>query len=122
MPRNGVVFGSTAVMLALVAALTGCRTVKKATGSHEAFMQADPDRVVAAAQVSMEELGLIGVVGQSTKLDGEISARTAQDKSVQVNVKREGDNVSRMTVRIGTFGDESMSRAIIEKTLKRLEQ
>ncbi|MCO6437484.1 MAG: DUF3568 family protein [Phycisphaerae bacterium] len=109
------------VVLGLCVLLSGCQTVKKATGSYEAYMQADPERVVSAARASMEELGLIGVVAQSTKLDGELSARTAQDKTVTVSVQREGEDVSRMTVRVGTFGDKAMSQTIIRKTMDRLE-
>lgn len=102
--------------------LSGCQTFKKATGTHYAHMSATPDRVVKAAEAALEELEFKLVSASGTKLDGRIKARTAQGKDIIIMVEKEGDNVSKVTVKVGTLGDETISLAIIEKTKEHLKE
>lgn len=99
-----------------------CQTVQKATGTRMALMQGTPDRVVQAAETALKELKLTVYTAESSKVDGQIKAETAQGKGITVNVHREGDSHSRMTVKVGHLGDKSISQAIIAETRKRLEQ
>ncbi len=113
--------GVVAVTFCVLLVPLACRTVQKVTGTQEAFLQATPDRVVAAAEAALNELELTVVSSHASKVDGRITARTAADKSITVKVKRESDTTSRMTVKIGVVGDKPISEAIISETRKRLE-
>ena len=103
-------------------AICGCQTTKKATGTRFVHFSAAPDQVVAAAEGALEELGLQKVSSSATKLDGQIEARTAQGKSISIQVKKEGEGVSKFSIKVGALGDATISDAIIEKTEARLNQ
>lgn len=101
-------------------AATGCRTMGKATGTYDALMSGTPDKVVDAAKAALAELKINVTSANATKLDGEILAKTAQDKDITIKVKEEGTNVSRMTVKVGSLGDKTISESILDETKKRL--
>jgi L-fucose isomerase-like protein len=96
--------------------------MKKMTGTYEVSLAAEPDHVVAAVEAALKELELGTVTASATKLDGEVSAKTAQDKDVKIKVKRSGEGVSSMSVHVGAFGDETISNAIIAKTKEHLDE
>ena len=98
-----------------------CRTVRKATGTQEAFFQASPDRVIVATEAAMRELDLTVIHAVHSKIDGKIVGRTAQDKQITIRVAREGDEMSRMAIKVGYIGDKAIGYAIIAETKKRLE-
>lgn len=104
-----------------LAFLPGCQTIKKVTGTHYAHMSATPDRVVKAAEAALEDLEFKLVSASATKLDGRIKARTAQGKDIIIMVEKEGEDVSKVTVKVGTLGDETISLAILEKTREHLK-
>jgi hypothetical protein len=106
----------------LLLAVPGCQTTKKVTGTHYAHFSASPDQVVAAAEKALAELELQTISSSSSKLDGWIEARTAQDKKVEIKVKLEGEGVSKASVKVGALGDETISEAIIQKTRAQLEK
>lgn len=111
--------GFLAAMLVLL--IGGCATMKKMTGTYEVSVAAEPDQVVAAVEAALAELELKTVTSSATKVDGEVLAKTAQDKDVKIKVRREGDGVTKMSVHVGAFGDKSISDAIIAKTKAQLE-
>jgi len=104
-----------------LASLAGCQTVKKVTGTHYAHMSATPDRVVEAAEAALQELEFKLVSATGTKLDGRVKARTAQGKDILITVEKEGEDVSKVSVKVGTLGDETISHAILEKTEEKLK-
>ena len=110
-----------ALTVAAAMAPVSCRTVRKATGTQETFFHASPDRVIAATEAAMKELDLTVTYAVSSKIDGKIVGRTAQDKQITIRVERETDEVSRVTIKVGYIGDKAIAHAIIEETKKRLE-
>lgn len=100
---------------------TGCAATKKTVGvSHEVQLAAEPDAVVTAAKAALTDLKMEMVAGTGTKVDGVVTARTAQGKDVTIKIKSTGDKVSTMTVQVGAMGDSAVSDAIIAGTKKRL--
>jgi hypothetical protein len=99
----------------------GCKTMSKATGTRDVMLGATPDKVVEAVKGAMGELEIKVTGAAATKLDGEVNALTAQGDSITVKVNSEGENVSRMTVKVGTLGDKAISQSIIDATKKRIE-
>lgn len=101
-----------ALMFAMIGA-TGCSSpqtgVKTSWGKLSAYLDAMPPQVIAAAEQVAEDMELKVESSASTQLDGRLVARTAQDKSIKVNVERYGDNISAITIKVGTWGDEKLS-------------
>ena len=116
---GGVALGVMALIV-VIAVMTGFgKDLRdKILGTHSHV----PDRVVKAAEAALEELEFKLVSASGTKLDGRIKARTAQGKDIVIMVEKEGEDVSKVTVKVGTLGDETISLAIIEKTKEHLKE
>jgi len=112
-------------LLGVSLSLSGCLVVAAAgaaaggvayvSGDLEGTLSANPPQAIAAVERAVEGLGLAKVSSASTDLDGQVVARTAQDKKVTIGVKKTSDGVSSVSIRIGTFGDEAMSVQIYER-------
>lgn len=121
----------TAAALALAAVLLGTLTLTACETSQpgvknklihvSATVDGNPDKVTAAAKETLEDMRLVDISAQSTRIDGYVTARTAQDRPVTINVTQAGENVSNVTVRVGHFGDEALSLRILDGIRENLE-
>jgi hypothetical protein len=91
----------------------GAGTVAYIRGELHATMGKDYERVAAAAARSVRQLDFALVSEQKDALEDVITARTGQDKRVVITVKREGDGVTSVAIRVGLVGNEDTSRAIL---------
>jgi len=107
-----------------VVAIGGCQTdtpgVKDTLGTYSAMVNAAPDKVTNAAAASVKDMKLMDVVSNSTKIDGKVTAKTAQNDVVTIKVEQAGDNVSKVTIRVGTTGDEAVSKQILDRIKQNL--
>lgn len=101
------------VLLSMTVTLVGCKTsevgVKSTMGKVSGYMDALPTQVVAAAEQAAKDLELTVESSAASQLDGELVAHTAKGKKIKLDVKRYGDNISAVNVRVGSFGNESTS-------------
>ena len=99
--------------------LAGCQTESPGTtytvGSYSGMVDSTPDKVTQAARKAVEELKLLEINSSGTKVDGKVTAKTAQNDAVTIDVEKAGDNVSKVSIRVGTLGDEAMSKSIMDK-------
>jgi hypothetical protein len=72
-------------------------------------------KVWAATVKSIDQLEFIVVNKVSDEISGEIDSVTADNKKVKIVVKRVGDNITEIKIRVDTFGDETLSRYILNK-------
>lgn len=89
-------------------------------GELRSTVESDVKSVVSAAEGALKEMDLIVVSVRSSSAEGEVIGRTAQDDRVLIKVYAETDTITRYTIRIGTFGNEALSRHIDEKIRERL--
>jgi hypothetical protein len=54
-------------------------------------------------------------------VSGQLEAKTADNKTVKIQLTRVTSNLTDISIRIGTFGDESLSRYILSKIEARLK-
>ncbi|TVQ60009.1 MAG: DUF3568 family protein [Phycisphaerales bacterium] len=116
--------GALTLGAALATGVSGCVAVAAAgaatagvlyvRGELRSTVNADVPAVVESAERAVNEMGFSLVSAASDEAEGEVIARTARDRRVQIRVRSEGDNVSRYTIRVGSFGDEALSRTIDE--------
>jgi len=111
-------------LLAILTLLVGCSTsepgVKNTMGTLTTTVEANPPRVAKAAEAVLKDLELIRVHSTSTEVDGEAFGYTASDKKVGVSIKQEGENLSKVSVRVGAFGDEDLGIAVITRLEEQL--
>ena len=103
-----------------LATIGGCQTdspgVKNTLGTYSAMVDASPDKVTKAATASVKDMKLMDIVSDGTKIDGKVTAKTAQNDVVTIN----GENVSKVTIRVGATGDEAVSKQILDRIKKNL--
>ncbi len=101
----------------VVAAVGGgaAGTVAYIRGDLEAVEAKDIGTVYKATEKALEELGL--VVSKKTKdaLSAKIIARDAQDKKITIKLNATTEEMTKLSIRIGTFGSETKSRLIYQK-------
>ena len=74
-----------------------------------------------ATEKAVDELQLVVTDKYSDATAGKLEAMTADTKKVRISLKRQGDNITEITIRVGTFGDEELSRFILSKIQKHLK-
>jgi hypothetical protein len=77
------------------------------------------DRAWNATQAAIGDMGFTVTAKDKDAVSAELNAITADGKRIKIVLNREADNVTEISIRVGTFGDESMSRLILERIRKR---
>jgi hypothetical protein len=97
----------------------GCSTetpgTKDTLGSYSTMIDSSPDKVTTAAQKAAADLNLLDINAAGTKVDGKVSARTAQGDDVSIDIEQAGENVSKVTIRVGVTGDEAVSKQLMDR-------
>jgi hypothetical protein len=98
-----------------VAAGAGAGTVAWIKGELDANLDRGYDASTNAANAAVAQLGFAKVSEAKDAFNDEIIARTAADEKVSIKLSKQADNLTKVEIRIGTFGDEKMSRAILNR-------
>ena len=106
--------------LAVAGAAAGGAGVAYAMGEFEATVEGGPKQAVEAARRALDELDIHLVASDSTSVDGRVEGRTALDKKVTIAATRVDEQRTRLEIRVGTWGDEDLSRRIYEEIVDRL--
>ena len=64
-------------------------------------------------------MGFIVATNEKDAVSATLVALTADNTKIKIVLNRKADNVTETSIRVGTFGDESMSRLILERIRKR---
>lgn len=106
--------------IAVAGAAAGGAGVAYAMGEFEATVEGSPKETVQAARRALDDLDIHLVASDSTSVDGRVEGRTALDKKVVIAVTRVDDERSKVEIRVGTWGDEALSRRVYERIVERL--
>lgn len=101
-------------------AIAGAGVVAYAKGELTTAEDADLDRVWAAAQGAMDDLDFVIQSRLTSAGSAKLIARGAGSRRVTVVVDRRVGNFTEISVRVGYFGDEPLSRLILRKIRERL--
>ena len=71
-------------------------------------------------QAAFHDAGITVISSNASDLDGQIIGRTAADKKVKITVKQQSEHVSKLSIRVGTFGDKALSQMIHKKIVEQL--
>jgi len=81
----------------------------------------DLDAVFAASQRALQELEIIKIDDKKTQVDAQILSRTATDKKIVINLNRVTDTLTKVYIKVGVVGDETLSRLILDKIFTELK-
>jgi hypothetical protein len=101
--------------LVIAAGAAGAGTVAYIRGELDATLGNKYDAVVQATNGAITQLQFVKVGDKKDALSAELTARTAEDKKVQITIKTVADNLTKVEIRVGFWGDETMSRTILDK-------
>jgi hypothetical protein len=123
MRTNGVLL---AILLACMAVSTGgcllvavgagaAGTVAYMGGDLEAVESRSLAEVYAATLKAVEQLELSTTKESKDALSAVIVARDAQDKKTTIKLRAPAEGSTKISIRVGVFGDETKSRLIYQK-------
>jgi hypothetical protein len=101
----------------LVAAAAGAAggTVAYMKGDVEAVVDAGVERTFNATKAAMDDLKLPLMANWANAMEAHVEARVGTDNKATVNITGQSDKLSKVSIRVGTFGDQGLSQAILEK-------
>jgi hypothetical protein len=110
-----------AVALVGAGVAAGAGTVAYLRGDLEAVEPKNIDTVFEATEKAVEELGLKVSKKTKDKMSAVIIARDAQDKKITIKLRAAAEGGTKLSIRVGGFGDETKSRLIYQKIREKLE-
>lgn len=114
----GTMLGAMAVSSGCVAVVAGAgagAAVAYVRGDLDATLSTSYESSVRAVNKSIADLQFAKVSEAKDATRATIIARTAADKKIEIRVEPVGQTVAKVKIRVGTFGDESLSLTILEK-------
>ena len=97
------------------AAAAGAGTVIYVNGELKDTKDASLERVRAGTVAGLKDLKFAIVNDTADALSAKILARTSDDTKIQVTLTKQSPTLTEIRIRVGTFGDEQMSRQILDK-------
>ena len=79
------------------------------------------DAVFEASQRALAQLEIAKIDDKKTRVDAQIIARTASDKKIVINLERDTDTLTKIHIKVGVVGDETLSRLILDKIVAQLK-
>jgi hypothetical protein len=115
-----------ALILGLLPAMqAGCLVVAAAAGTGagvayvrgdlDTTVEANPKQVAAATEKAFADLEFHLISHESSAIDAKLVGRTARDVKMTVVIKGEGERLSKLSIRAGTFGDDAMQDRLLQK-------
>ncbi len=104
----------------LVAGAAGAAGAMYVNGDFDARLPASPKKCAEAARRVLEDLEIKVTRCDASALDGRVEGKSALDKDIAITLKRDTETETKITIRVGVWGDESVSRQIYEKIKARL--
>jgi hypothetical protein len=117
----GTLLATAGCVGALVAgAAAGAGGYAYVKGELKATESAPLDRMWNATLAAMKDLEFPVTSQRKDALEAELTARNASDKKVAIKLKKVSEAATEVHIRVGTLGDEALSRVIMEKIKARL--
>ncbi len=102
----------------LVGGAAGAGTASYLKGELKSDEEVSLDRLWNATQIAIKDMGFTVKAKDKDSLSAKLAALTADNKNININLKRKSDNLTEIAIRVGRFGDESMSLHILEEIKK----
>jgi len=101
-------------------AAAGAGAVAYVRGELKATEEGSLDEALNATEGAVADLGLTMTGQEGDALSAKLTARTAEDKRIEINLKKISETLTEIRIRVDIFGDEDLSRIIHNKIKERL--
>jgi hypothetical protein len=113
---SATVLGSGCFVVAVGAGgAAGAGTVAWVEGALTVNLPNPYESVVGASNQALAQLQFFKLGEKRDALSDDLTARTAEDKKVEIKVTRVADNLTKLQIRVGTFGDKPLSSVILNR-------
>ena len=96
-----------------LALASGCMTA--AGGAYSSSLPANLEKTIKAANAAVTQSAYVKVNEDKQLTTDNIVARDSADKKIEIMLETAGDGVTKVTIRVGSFGDQDLSIAIFNK-------
>lgn len=96
-------------------AAAGAGTVAYVRGQLTSTLAKNYDAVERAANTALAQLQFVKTEEKKDALVAIINARTAEDRHVEIKISRQTETLTNVRIRVGLFGDEALSRIVLDK-------
>jgi hypothetical protein len=107
--------GCAVVLVGGALAAAGVGTYAYVNGELQGSEAVALDKAYDATLATMHDLQFPITTKSKDALQAEVVARNSADKKIQVKLKKVSDGTTDIRIRVATFGDETLSRLILEK-------
>jgi hypothetical protein len=101
------------VVVAVGAAAAG--TVVYVRGEIESYFDSDVQTLYDASVKAVGDLKLLAIEQSHDALSARIIARNSEDQKITITINGANREAVKLTIRVGFWGDEAQSRAILDK-------
>jgi hypothetical protein len=102
-------------VVAAAGAAAGAGTVAWVEGKLVVTLDHAYGHVLRASDQAITQLQFMKVSDARDALSAELVSRTAEDKKVRISLKKEGDHLTEVQIRVDTFGDKALSLAVLDR-------
>ncbi|ATX81927.1 Protein of unknown function (DUF3568) [Mariprofundus ferrinatatus] len=106
--------------MVLVAGGAGAGSVAYIKGDLNANLEAPLNRAVSATNRAITALKFAKISDAYDVYSSRIIARTASDRKITIKLEKASESTTRISIRVGMFGDEEVSNTILREINKRL--
>ena len=96
-------------------AAAGAGTVAYIGGELKSTEEVSLNRAWDATQKVMDDLEFDITSKKKDAFDSKLTAQSAADEIITIKLKKQSDTETEIRIRVGTFGNEYLSRQILEK-------
>ena len=90
-------------------------TVAYIQGDLNSVLEASVDRSARAVDAAIKKTGVRQISKSIDNLGAHYSLMTSQDEKVEITLKKTGKTATEVVIRVGFFGDETLSHQILEE-------
>jgi hypothetical protein len=105
--------GCTALLVGGAAA-GGVGVTAYVMGDLEVVEAVPLDRAWGASKAAVDELEFAPVSDTKDEVSAKLVTRTAGDRTITIALRRQTDELTKISIRVGVFGDEALSQKILE--------
>ena len=102
----------------LMGGAAGAGTVAYVGGELKTVEEVSLNRAWDATQKAMKDLEFTITSKEKDAFNSQLIAKGAANKIIKIKLNRQSDTLTEIRIRIGTFGDESLSLKILESIKK----
>lgn len=101
--------------VAVVAAGAGAGAVAYVRGELQGTVSGSLEAAERATALALAQLQLVKISEKRDAFVSIVTARTAEDKKVEIKLTKLANETTKVQIRVGVFGDETKSLAILDK-------